>query len=71
MTALHLQPFEEASIAAREQYKVDKKTYQDQLSPAQTAAMAEEKRQKMAKRRAIRKKRVRSGSYVLSSNKDL
>ncbi|KAK3529443.1 hypothetical protein QTP70_031099 [Hemibagrus guttatus] len=51
------QPFEEASIAAREQYKVDMKAYQDQLTPAQSAAIAEEKRQKKAKRRAIRRKR--------------
>lgn len=52
------QPFEEASLAAREQYKVDMKTYQAQLTPAQTAAIMEEKRQKRLKRRAIRKKRV-------------
>ncbi|KAG7325549.1 hypothetical protein KOW79_011865 [Hemibagrus wyckioides] len=51
------QPFEEASIAAREQYRIDMKAYQDQLTPAQSAAIAEEKRQKKAKRRAIRKKR--------------
>ncbi|MCJ8738320.1 hypothetical protein PDJAM_G00034380 [Pangasius djambal] len=57
LTPEEKQPFEEASIAAREQYKVDMKAYQDQLTPAQSAAIAEEKRQKMAKRRAIRKKR--------------
>lgn len=47
---------------------MDKKAYQDQLTPAQTAAMAEEKRQKMAKRRAIRKKRVSDYSCMLSSS---
>ncbi|XP_017339937.1 transcription factor A, mitochondrial [Ictalurus punctatus] len=57
LTPEEKQPFEEASLAAREQYKVDKKAYQDQLTPAQSAAIAEEKRQKAAKRRAIRKKR--------------
>ncbi|KAK2865950.1 hypothetical protein Q7C36_002006 [Tachysurus vachellii] len=57
LTAEEKQPFEDASIAAREQYKVDVKVYKDQLTPAQSAAIAEEKRQKKAKRRAIRKKR--------------
>ncbi|KAM9462228.1 transcription factor A, mitochondrial [Clarias gariepinus] len=57
LTPEEKRPFEEASMAAREQYKVDKKAYQDQLTPAQSAAIAEEKRQKMAKRKAIRKKR--------------
>ncbi|XP_060795554.1 transcription factor A, mitochondrial [Neoarius graeffei] len=57
LTPEEKQPFEEASIAARQQYKVDMKVYQDQLTPAQSAAIAEEKRQKMAKRRAIRRKR--------------
>ncbi|TSK14548.1 Transcription factor A, mitochondrial [Bagarius yarrelli] len=51
-------PFEEVSIAAREQYKIDVKTYQNQLTPAQSAAIAEERRQKAEKRRAIRKKRI-------------
>lgn len=41
------------------------KAYQDQLTPAQTAAIAEEKRQKMAKRKAIRKKRVSPGLSVM------
>ncbi|GAA6066690.1 transcription factor A, mitochondrial isoform X2, partial [Tachysurus ichikawai] len=57
LTVEEKQPFEDASIAAREQYKVDVKVYKDQLTPAQSAAIAEEKRQKKAKRRAIRKKR--------------
>ncbi|KAF7705110.1 transcription factor A, mitochondrial [Silurus meridionalis] len=57
LTPEEKRPFEEASITAREQYKVDMKAYQEQLTPAQSAALAEEKRQKMAKRRAIRKKR--------------
>ncbi|KAI5627390.1 transcription factor A, mitochondrial [Silurus asotus] len=57
LTPEEKRPFEEASITAREQYKVDMKAYQEQLTPAQSAALTEEKRQKIAKRRAIRKKR--------------
>ncbi|XP_062858721.1 transcription factor A, mitochondrial [Trichomycterus rosablanca] len=57
LTPEQKRPFEEASLAAREQYKADQKTYQAQLTPAQSAAITEEKRQKMAKRRAIRRKR--------------
>ncbi|KAG7226551.1 hypothetical protein INR49_003708, partial [Caranx melampygus] len=51
------QPFQEASQRAREQFKVDLQRYQAQLSPAEVQQQALEKRQKMAKRRAIRKKR--------------
>lgn len=57
LTPEQKQPFEEASLCAREQYKTDIKIYQAQLTPAQAAAITEEKRQKMAKRRAIMKKR--------------
>ncbi|XP_030629210.1 transcription factor A, mitochondrial [Chanos chanos] len=57
MTPDQKRPFEEASLADREQYKRAMERFQAQLSPAQSAALAEEKRQKMAKRRAIRKKR--------------
>ncbi|XP_075949100.1 transcription factor A, mitochondrial [Anarhichas minor] len=51
------QPFQEASLQAREQFKVDLQHYQAQLTPAQVQQQALEKRQRMAKRKAIRKKR--------------
>ncbi|XP_026171465.1 transcription factor A, mitochondrial isoform X2 [Mastacembelus armatus] len=51
------QPFEEASVKAREQFKVDFQHYQAQLTPAQVQQQAQERKQRMAKRRAIRKKR--------------
>ncbi|CAN9509273.1 unnamed protein product [Ophioblennius macclurei] len=50
-------PFEEASIRAREQFKVDLQYYQARLSPEQLQQQAQEKRQRMAKRKAIRRKR--------------
>ncbi|KAM7382230.1 hypothetical protein PAMA_012881 [Pampus argenteus] len=50
-------PFEEASLRAMEQFKVDFEHYQAQLTPAQVQQQALDKRQKMAKRKAIRKKR--------------
>ncbi|XP_071780792.2 transcription factor A, mitochondrial [Centroberyx gerrardi] len=50
-------PFEEASVRAREQFKVDLQRYQAQLTPVQLQQQALEKRQRMAKRKAIRKKR--------------
>lgn len=50
-------PFEEASLQAMEQFKVDFQLYQGQLTPAQVQQQALEKRQRMAKRKAIRKKR--------------
>uniref|UniRef100_A0A672YRA9 Transcription factor A, mitochondrial n=1 Tax=Sphaeramia orbicularis TaxID=375764 RepID=A0A672YRA9_9TELE len=50
-------PFEEASVRAREQFKVDLQRYQAQLSPAQAQQQALEKRARTAKRKAIRKKR--------------
>lgn len=51
------QPFQEASLRAREQFKVDLQRYQAQLTPAEVQQQAQEKRQKLAKRRTIRKKR--------------
>lgn len=51
------QPFQEASLRAREQFKVDLQRYQAQLTPAQLQQQALEKRQSMAKRKVIRKKR--------------
>ncbi|KAI1886911.1 hypothetical protein AGOR_G00200650 [Albula goreensis] len=50
-------PFEEATRAALVQYKTEKAKYQSQLTPAQSAALKEERRQKLAKRAAIRRKR--------------
>uniref|UniRef100_A0A4W6EIF7 Transcription factor A, mitochondrial n=1 Tax=Lates calcarifer TaxID=8187 RepID=A0A4W6EIF7_LATCA len=50
-------PFEEAFLRAREQFKVDLEHYQAQLTPAQVQQQALERRQRMAKRMAIRKKR--------------
>lgn len=51
------QPFEEASLRAREQFKLELQRYQAQLSPAQLQQQVQEKRRRMAKRKAIRKKR--------------
>ncbi|XP_060883946.1 transcription factor A, mitochondrial [Labrus mixtus] len=50
-------PFEDASLRAREQFKMDLQHYQAQLTPAQLQQQTLEKKQKLAKRRAIRKKR--------------
>lgn len=50
-------PFEDASVRAREQFKAELQRYQAQLSPAQVQQQALEKRERMAKRKAIRKKR--------------
>lgn len=46
-------------MQAREQFKLDFQHYQAQLTPAQVQQQALEKRQRMAKRKANRKKRVR------------
>lgn len=51
------QPFQEASLRAMEQFKVDLKRYQAQLTPAQLQQQAQEKRRRKAKRKTIRKKR--------------
>lgn len=50
-------PFEQAALADRNMYKMAMQRYQAQLTPEQSAALVEEKRQKRAKRKAIRKKR--------------
>ncbi|XP_075890974.1 transcription factor A, mitochondrial [Nelusetta ayraudi] len=50
-------PFQEASLRDREKFKIDLQQYQAQLSPAQVQQQALEKRQRLAKRKAIRKKR--------------
>lgn len=50
-------PFQEASLRAREQYKVDFQRYQAQLTPAEVKQQTQDKRQRRAKRKAIRKKR--------------
>uniref|UniRef100_A0A3Q2CPF8 Transcription factor A, mitochondrial n=1 Tax=Cyprinodon variegatus TaxID=28743 RepID=A0A3Q2CPF8_CYPVA len=50
-------PFQEASVQAMKQFKVDFQKYQAQLTPAQLQQQAMERRQRMAKRKAIRKKR--------------
>ncbi|XP_068439388.1 transcription factor A, mitochondrial-like [Clinocottus analis] len=51
------QPFQEAFVQAREQYKVDHQRYKAQLSPAQVQQQVLERKQRLAKRKAIRKKR--------------
>lgn len=53
-----MQPFQDESSASRGQYKLDLEKYKAQLTPEQTAALAVEKRQKVAKRKAIRRKKV-------------
>ncbi|XP_042623158.1 transcription factor A, mitochondrial-like [Cyprinus carpio] len=57
LTPEQKQPFQDASLASKEQYKLAVEKYKAQLSPAQTAALAIEKRQKVAKRKAIRRKK--------------
>lgn len=57
LTPEQKRPFEEASVKAREQFKVDLRRYMAQLTPAQEQQQALEKKQKLAKRKAIRKKR--------------
>ncbi|KAK7134343.1 hypothetical protein R3I93_017680 [Phoxinus phoxinus] len=57
LTPEQKQPFQDSSLASREQYKLALKTYKAQLTPAQTVAITEEKRQRAAKRKAIRRKK--------------
>ncbi|MEQ2186410.1 hypothetical protein GOODEAATRI_028162, partial [Goodea atripinnis] len=57
-------PFQEASNQAMKQFKVDLQKYEAQLTPAQLQQQVMEKRQKMAKRKAIRKKRVRRSCFL-------
>ncbi|TKS90283.1 Transcription factor A, mitochondrial [Collichthys lucidus] len=51
------QPFQEASLRAREQFTLDLQVYKAQLTPAQLQQQVLEKRQRLAKRKAIRQKR--------------
>ncbi|XP_047464385.1 transcription factor A, mitochondrial [Mugil cephalus] len=51
------QPFQEASLKANEQFKLDIERYKAQLTPAQLQQQALEKRQRMTKRKAIRRKK--------------
>ncbi|KAM6896917.1 transcription factor A, mitochondrial [Xenentodon cancila] len=51
------QPFQEASLQERERFKLELQKYQAQLTPDQLQQQTVEKRQRMAKRKAIRKKR--------------
>ncbi|KAI2658735.1 Transcription factor A, mitochondrial [Labeo rohita] len=62
LTAEQKQPFQAASSASREQYKLALEKYKAQLTPAQTEALAVEKRQKVAKRKAIRRKKTKMKS---------
>uniref|UniRef100_A0A3B3QVK2 Transcription factor A, mitochondrial n=1 Tax=Paramormyrops kingsleyae TaxID=1676925 RepID=A0A3B3QVK2_9TELE len=57
LTPEQKKPFEEASAAAKKQYNAEMERYKAQLSPSQAAALKEEKRQKLAKKEAVRKKR--------------
>ncbi|XP_045543292.1 transcription factor A, mitochondrial-like isoform X2 [Salmo salar] len=57
LTADQKQPFQQLSVVAREQFKVDMQRYQSQLTPAQAAALKQERRRRLAKRKAIRRKR--------------
>ncbi|XP_043109821.1 transcription factor A, mitochondrial [Puntigrus tetrazona] len=57
LTPEQKQPFQNASLSYREQYKFALEKYKAQLTPAQTAALAVEKQQKVAKRKAIRRKK--------------
>ncbi|KAL6094777.1 tfam [Pungitius sinensis] len=57
LSAEQKRPFEEASLRAREQFKLDLQHYNAQLTPTQIQQQALEKRQRMAKRKALRKKR--------------
>lgn len=50
-------PFEEASVRDREKFKVDLERYKAQLTPAQVQQQTQDMREKMAKRKAVRKKR--------------
>ncbi|XP_066476857.1 transcription factor A, mitochondrial [Tiliqua scincoides] len=57
LPASEKQPYEAAAKIDRQVYKEQMAKYKAQLSPAQEEALKEEKRRKMAKRRATRKKR--------------
>ncbi|KAM3843258.1 transcription factor A, mitochondrial-like [Diretmus argenteus] len=57
MSAERKRPFEQPYLQAMEKYKADLQKYRAQLTPAQVQEEAMEKREKMAKRKAIRRKR--------------
>ncbi|XP_056324927.1 transcription factor A, mitochondrial [Danio aesculapii] len=57
LTTEQKQPFQVASLEAKEQYKFALEKFKAQLTPAESAAFVEERRQKVAKRKAIRKKK--------------
>ncbi|XP_031416686.1 transcription factor A, mitochondrial isoform X2 [Clupea harengus] len=57
LTLIQKQPFEQAALVDRNQYKVTMQRFQAQLTPEQSAVLVEEKRQKRAKRKNIKKKR--------------
>ncbi|XP_042364028.1 transcription factor A, mitochondrial [Plectropomus leopardus] len=57
LTPEQKRPFQEAYQQAREQFKVDFERYQAQLTPVQVRQQALEKSQRLAKRKASRKKR--------------
>ncbi|XP_071250932.1 transcription factor A, mitochondrial isoform X2 [Salvelinus alpinus] len=57
LTADQKQPFQQASVVAREQFKVDMQRFQSQLTPAEAAALKQERRLRLAKRKANRRKR--------------
>ena len=48
----------------KEQFKKDLEQYQARLTPAQIEQQAEEKRQRLAKRNSISKKKVRMNSWI-------
>lgn len=51
------QPYKDAFVEASKQYKVDFERYRAQLSPAQLVQQALERKQRLDKNRAVRKKR--------------
>ncbi|KAL0964703.1 hypothetical protein UPYG_G00327810 [Umbra pygmaea] len=57
MTPEEKEPFLQASVVAREQFKVDVQRFKAQLTPAQSTALKEQRRQRLVRRKAIRKKR--------------
>ncbi|KAM4703617.1 transcription factor A, mitochondrial [Rhinophrynus dorsalis] len=51
------EPYEAAAIADRQTYREELRKYKEKLTPLQLEVLKEEKRQKLAKRKHIRKKR--------------
>ncbi|XP_061912405.1 transcription factor A, mitochondrial [Entelurus aequoreus] len=52
------QPFEDAFLREKEQFNIDLKNYRAQLTPEEIQQEVIEKRERLAKRKAIRKKRM-------------